>query len=104
MGCSASKVDAHDADEIDAKSRDFNATAAAEEEKAPEEVVVPAKRRSSLGNRQNEGASLPRPRHYVCMANTESLLVPISRSDAARSDGGAFLLVVVAYSVLGTLA
>jgi hypothetical protein len=48
MGCSASKVDAHDADEIDAKSRDFNATAAAEEEKAPEEVVVPAKRRSSL--------------------------------------------------------
>ena len=48
MGCSASKVDAHDADEIDAKSRDFNAAAAAEEEKAPEEVVVPAKRRSSL--------------------------------------------------------
>ena len=48
MGCSASKVDAHDADEVDVKSRDFNAAAAAEEEKAPEEVVVPAKRRSSL--------------------------------------------------------
>ena len=46
MGCSASKVDAHDADEVDAKSRDFNPVA--EEEKAPEEVVVPAKRRSSL--------------------------------------------------------
>ena len=27
MGCSASKVDAHDADEVDAKSRDFNPVA-----------------------------------------------------------------------------
>ena len=58
MGCSASKVDAHDADEVDVKSRDFNAAAAAEEEKAPEEVVVPAKRRSSV--------TFPvRPRHYI---------------------------------------